>query len=71
MRKTMALVAAVTGLALAAPAALAANTPKDYSWPSTAMGGAQHHSVGPGRPGRGACPRSPAQRHAGAECTTR
>jgi acyl-homoserine lactone acylase PvdQ len=31
MRKTMALVAAVTGLAFAAPAALAANSPKDYS----------------------------------------
>ncbi|HEX5191646.1 MAG TPA: penicillin acylase family protein [Solirubrobacteraceae bacterium] len=35
MRKTMATMAAVAGLALAAPAALAANAPKDYS--STAL----------------------------------
>src|SRR6202012_5758054 len=35
MKKTMAMMAAVAGLALAAPAALAANTPKDYS--STAL----------------------------------
>ena len=31
MRRTMALVAAVTGLAFAAPAALGATAPKDYS----------------------------------------